>query len=369
MIGARFSPLCVTLYAPSFPILESSLPNATMSVENHLTGFLPASSKSMKLRILSAGDVRQALPMNDAIAAMRVAFAEHARGDAHSPLRTHLQTEGGMSLFMPAYLPQIGALAQKIVSVFPQNPTRGLPTINGVVVVLNPDTGEVRALLEGGALTAIRTAAASGLATDLLARPESRVLALIGAGGQAYDQVQGVLAVREIAEVRIASKSGVSAEHLAQQLREEGVDARAVGVREAVQGADIITTVTNSTAPVFLDADVKPGAHINLMGAYTRDMQEAPASTILRARVFVDDVMAAAHEAGDIIKPIRANLYSTNDLAGTLGQLVLGEVAGRQTDDEITIFKSVGLAVQDAAAAARAIDRAEEMELGVVVEM
>ena len=323
----------------------------------------------MKLRILSSRDIRQALPMPEAIEAMRTAFAEHARGLAQAPLRSRIQTETGVSLFMPAYLPTSKALAQKIVSVFPDNPARGLSTINGVVIVLDPDTGLPRALLEGAAITAIRTGAASGLATELLARPDSRIFALIGAGGQAYDQVMAVLAVREITEVRIASRSGESAVRLARRLQKDGINARAAGAREAVQGADIITAVTDSTTPVFLDADVAPGAHINLVGAYTRDMQEAPASTILRARVFVDDVMAAAHEAGDIIKPIRANLYSTDDLAGALGQLVLGEAPGRQSDEEITIFKSVGLAVQDAAAAARALNRAEAAGLGTIIEL
>ncbi len=316
------------------------------------------------LRVLTADDVRAALPMPDAIEAMRVAFAELARGQAQSPQRLHITTEQGTALFMPAYLPQSQALAQKIVSVFPQNPKRGLPTIHGLVIVLDPETGAPLALLEGATLTAIRTAAATGLATDLLARPESQVLAIIGAGGQAYDQVRAVLAVREIREVRVASKRGQSAQALAQRLREEGIPARATDVRSAVQGADILCAATDSTTPVFLDADVKPGAHINLIGAYTPEMQEAPAATILRARVFVDDVMAAAHEAGDIIKVVRAGLYSMNDLAGTLGQLVLGEVPGRESPEEITLFKSVGLAVQDAAAAARALARAEALGLG-----
>ncbi len=323
----------------------------------------------MKLRILTADEVRQALPMSEAIRAMRVAFAELARGQAQTPQRLVVHTEAGSALFMPAYLPESRSLAQKIVSVFPQNPNLGLSTIHGLVIVMDPETGAPRALLEGAALTAIRTGAASGLATDLLARPDSRVFTLIGAGGQAYDQVQAVLAVRDIQDVRIVSKSGESAERLAQRLREEGVQARAADVREAVQGADIITAVTDSTTPVFLDADVSPGAHINLVGAYTPEMQEAPASTILRARVFVDDVMAAAHEAGDIIKPVRAGLYSMNDLAGTLGQLVLGEVAGRESDEQITVFKSVGLAVQDAAAAAQALIRAEQLGLGAEIAL
>ena len=323
----------------------------------------------MKLRILTADDIRQALPMPEAIDAMRQAFAEHARGQTQSPQRLVIATDAGVSLFMPAYLPESRALAQKIVSVFSNNPARGLPTIHGLVIVLDPDTGQPLALLEGASLTAIRTGAASGLATDLLARPQAQVFTLIGAGGQAYDQVRAVLAVRDIAEVRIVSKGGESAARLAQRLREEGVNARAMNVREAVQGADIITAVTDSHTPVFLDADVAPGAHINLVGAYTRDMQEAPASTILRAKVYVDDVMAAAHEAGDLIKPVRAGLYSMNDLAGTLGQLLLGEVPGRESEDEITVFKSVGLAVQDAAAAARALARAEQLGLGTEITL
>ncbi len=323
----------------------------------------------MKLRILTADDVRQALPMPEAIDAMRQAFAQLARGRAQSPQRLVISADAGVSLFMPAYLPESRALTEKIVSVFPDNPARGLPAIHGLVIALDPDTGQPRALLEGASLTAIRTGAASGLATDLLARPRVQVFALIGAGGQAYDQARAVLTVREIFEVRIASKSGASAARLAERLRQEGVNARAADVREAVQGADIITAVTDSATPVFLDADVAPGAHINLVGAYTRDMQEAPASTIMRAKVYVDDVMAAAHEAGDLIKPVRAGLYSFDQVTGTLGQLLLGEVSGRESEEEITLFKSVGLAVQDAAAAARALARAEAMGLGMEVEL
>ena len=323
----------------------------------------------MKLRILTANDIRQALPMSEAIAAMRQAFAEHARGQTQTPQRLVLDTGIGVSLFMPTYLRESQVLAQKIVSVFAQNADRGLPTIHGLVILLDPATGQPRALLEGATLTAIRTGAASGLATDLLARPDARILAMIGAGAQAYDQVRAVMTVREITEVRIASKHGASAQHLAERLVQEGIHARAMSAREAVQGADIITTATTSTTPVFLDADVAPGAHINLVGAYTRDMQEAPASTIMRAKVYVDDLMAAAHEAGDLIKPVRAGLYSFESVTGTLGQLVLGEVPGREGNDEITLFKSVGLAIQDAAAATRALERAEALELGTVITL
>ena len=321
------------------------------------------------MRILTSDDIHQALPMTEAIDAMRQAFIELARGQVQSPQRLVITTAKGSNLFMPAYMAESGALVQKIVSVYPGNHELGLPTIHGIVIMLDTETGRPLALMDGAALTAIRTGAASGLATDLLARPDAHVFALIGAGGQAYEQVRAVMAVREITEVRISSRRGASAERLARKLRAEGIPARATDPREAVRGADIITTVTDSRTPVFLDADVSRGTHINLVGAYTRDMQEAPASTILRARVFVDDVMAAAHEAGDIIKPVRAGLFSMDELTGTLGDLLLGRVQGRRRPQDITVFKSVGLAVQDAAAAARALVRAEALGLGVQVEL
>ncbi|RUA17299.1 MAG: ornithine cyclodeaminase [Clostridia bacterium] len=324
----------------------------------------------MRLRILNAQDIFLALPMPEAIEAMRIAFTELARGNTQTPQRLVIHARDGDSLFMPAFLPESNALAQKIVSVFPNNPQKGLPTINGLIIVIDADNGQPKALLEGAALTALRTGAASGLATDLLARADSHILTILGAGGQAYHQVKAVLAVRPITEVIIVSKHGQSSRTLAQRLRDEDIHARATeDIRAAVQQADILTTVTNSTTPVFLDADITPGLHINLVGAYTSNMQEAPAATIMRARVFVDDLMAAVHEAGDIIKPIRANLMSSNDLAGALGGLVTGHIEGRQSSKQITIFKSVGLAVQDVAAATKALYRAKELGLGQEIEL
>lgn len=323
----------------------------------------------MKLRILSAADVRAAPPMTAAIEAMRLAFGELAGGTAHAPLRTPLRTPAGVTLFMPGFLAESGALAQKIVSIYVDNPARGLPVINGLVVVLDPTSGLPLALLDGGALTSIRTAAAPGLATDLLARPDARVLALFGAGGMAYDQVQAMLAVREIAEVRIVSKSGRSCAQLAERLRAEGANARSMGAAEAVPGADIISCATDSSAPLFDDADVSPGTHINLVGAYTPQMQEAPPATVVRARVVIDQMEAALAEAGDLLKPLAAGLIEQSHISTTLGELVLGSAPARQSVDQITLFKSVGLAAQDVAAAAVALERAEREGLGTVVEL
>ena len=324
----------------------------------------------MHLRILSAHDVREALPMSEAIDAMRVAFREVATGNARIPLRTPLRTDGGVVLFMPGYLESSGGLAQKIGSVYNENPDRGLPAITGLVVVLDSETGVPLAVLEGGALTAIRTGAAAGLAADLLARPDSRVLAQFGAGGMAYDHVRAILAVRPIREVRIVSRSGQSCRRLAERLREEGVNAFSVrDPGQAIRGADIITCVTPSLEPLFRDEDVSPGAHINLMGAYTPEMQEAPARTVMRARVFIDQLEAALAEAGDLLKPLAANQVEQTHFQRTIGDLLLGKVQGRTSDDEITLFKSVGLAAQDVAAAARALARAEAKGLGIRVEM
>ncbi|RME82803.1 MAG: ornithine cyclodeaminase [Caldilineae bacterium] len=324
----------------------------------------------MLIRLLSAADVRQALPMSEAIAAMRVAFAEMAAGTARVPLRTSLSTGRGVTLFMPGYLAGSNSLAQKVVSVYAGNAERGLPVINGVVLVLDSETGVPRAILDGGTLTAIRTGAAAGLATDLLARPDCRVLALFGAGGQAYDQVQAVLAVRPIRQVRILSRSGRSCQALARRLREEGIDA--ISMRDpatAIRDADIISCATPATEPLFADADVPDGAHINLVGAFTPQMQEAPPETVARARVIVDDVEAALEEAGDLLKPLGAGLIDREHFSTTLGDLLAGRAPGRQSDQEITLFKSVGLAAQDVAAAAQALQIAETRDLGVLVEL
>ncbi|HBY94502.1 MAG TPA: ornithine cyclodeaminase [Chloroflexi bacterium] len=322
----------------------------------------------MQLRVLSADHVRAALPMPAAIEAMREAFAQLAQGQAEVPLRTPVRTPAGVTLFMPGYLAGSSALAQKIVSIYPGNQSLGLPSLNGLVIVLDPATGFPRAILDGGTLTAIRTGAASGLATDLLARPESSVLALFGAGGQAYDQVTGVRAVRPLQEVRIVSAHGERCVVLAERLQREGLAARSVrDPGEAVRGAAIIACATTSHRPLFRDEDVAPGTHINAVGAFTPEMQEVPPSTVARASVVIDQLEAALAEAGDLLKPLAAGLIEQGHFETTLGEVVLGQAPGRRSPEEITLFKSVGLAAQDVAAASRALARAEAEDLGVVV--
>ncbi|MBW2094263.1 MAG: hypothetical protein JRI80_05195 [Deltaproteobacteria bacterium] len=319
----------------------------------------------MKIRILSADAIKAALPMQDAIQVMASAFGQFSAGKAVVPLRSRLHTEKGVTLLMPAYLRESRNLAIKIVSIYGKNPEAGLPTVTAVVTVLDPDTGMPLAFMDGDSLTAIRTGAAGGLAADLLSRKGARRVVLFGAGVQGRSQLRGVMAVRSIEEVFVIDQAEKKARHLADEIR-TWPHAPAVhipsAITEAVREADIILAATTSTMPLFDGNDLKPGAHVTGVGAFTPDMQEIDENTVRRARVIVDSREACLAEAGDIIKP-------NASIDAELGDIVNGRYPGRQTDEEITFFKSVGLAAQDAAAAAAVLARAEKKGMGTLVEM
>ncbi len=325
--------------------------------------------------ILTADEVRKALPMNEAIEAMKKAYASLSDGTAEVPLRTRLPIPDSeaLSLFMPAYVNSEdgNALAIKIVSLFPTNPRRGLAYIQAAVLVFDPETGQAIALLEGSSLTAIRTGAASGAAIDLLARPESKVVAVFGAGAQGRTQLEAACTARKIETAFIFDADRNKAGLFAEEMRGKGFtkDIRvALNSQEAIENADIICTATTSTKPVFEDAHVRSGTHISAVGSYTPEMQEVPAETLQRAKIFVDSRSASLEEAGDLIQPMRAGLFDECHICGELGEVVLGKVAGRQSADEITYFKSVGVAVQDAMAAQVALNNARKMSIGREVD-
>jgi ornithine cyclodeaminase/alanine dehydrogenase-like protein (mu-crystallin family) len=326
-----------------------------------------------KLRILNADNVRQALPMNEAIAAMKLAFAQLSAGLADVPLRSqvHVADQDGVTLIMPAYLQDSRDLAVKIVSVYPNNARRRLPTIHAAVLVVDADTGQPVALLEGGALTAIRTGAGSGAATELLARSDASEVAILGSGVQARTQLEAVCTVRQIRSVRVYSPNRDHAQAFAAEMAGIGpvpADVQAVATpAEAVAGADIICTATDSSVPVFDGADLKPGAHVNAVGSFTPEMQEVDAGTIRRALVVVDSVEFAMEEAGDLLIPIGAGVIDRDHIHAELGEIINGSKPGRQGPEQITYFKSCGIAVQDAAAASAALRRAEAENLGLVV--
>ncbi|MFQ5680377.1 MAG: ornithine cyclodeaminase family protein [Gemmatimonadota bacterium] len=336
----------------------------------------------MPVRALSGADVQAAVDMPAAIDAMRSAFGQLSAGRARVPRRLHLAAEGGVTLVMPAFLEESGALGAKVASLFEGNRERGLPAIQGVVLLLDGRTGNPRALLDGAVLTALRTGAGSGLATELLAPPEASVLAVFGAGVQARTQIEAVRAVRPVREVRIVSRSRASAERLAAELEHRAAEPAAARDPEsappeirvledrtaALRGAEIVIAATSSSSPVFGGAYLEPGAHVCAIGAYTPEMQEVDTSTVRRARVVVDTRDGALAEAGDLIRPIREGILDPGTIV-ELGEIVNGTAPPGREGRQVTLYKSVGTAVQDVELARVVAKRAETLGLGTTFEL
>lgn len=314
--------------------------------------------------------------MDTAIEAMKRAYASLSEGTAVVPLRTRLfiPNSEALSLFMPAYVHSGDgkALAIKTVSLFPANPARGLAYIQAAVLAFDPETGRAIALLEGSSLTAIRTGAAGGAAIDLLARRDSKVVAIFGAGAQGRTQLEAACTARKIETAFIFDPSHEKAKAFAEEMKGKGSITKDIRVassaKEPAENADVICTATTSTQPVFDDTDIKAGTHISAVGGYLPEMQEVPAATLRRAVVVVDSRSACLEEAGDLIQPLRAGLFDESHIHAELGEILLGRRPGRQSDDEITYFKSVGIAVQDAMAAQVALENARKMNIGREVD-
>ncbi len=311
--------------------------------------------------VIPAQRLRELVPVRTAIDAVRDGFIAGSSGDIEQPSR--LVLEGGQALAMLAADRRGIGTVLKAVTVRRQNAARGLPVVQAVVVWFDGDTGTPEALIDGTTLTALRTGAASGVATDLLAPPEAGVLAMIGAGGQAPDQVRAVCAVRPICEVRVASRNPAHAASLAARLAAELEPVRVVAtsVAGAIAGADVVCTATTATEPLFAARDLAPTVHVNAVGAYTETMCELPAELLAGASVIaVDRVEAAMAEAGDLIQAIRRGLLRPDRLV-EIGALLARPTAppgGR------TVFKSVGVAAQDWALARIAVERARAQGTG-----
>ncbi len=326
----------------------------------------------VKIRILSREDVRQALDMKQAIELMRGAFIALSEGRAVAPVRMRLPASehDGWALFMPSYLPDLAQIGLKVVNVNPTNDARGLPFIHALVMVSDAATGRPLAVMDGEYLTALRTGAGSGLATDLLAHPDAAVAALFGAGVQARTQLEAVCAVRPIRRAYVFNRTRNHAETFAREMSARlNLDVQVAGSPAALQEADVVCTATSSLDPVFAHADLKPGAHINGIGSYRPDMTEIPSETVLAARVVVDHRPACLAEAGDLLKPLADGLITEAHIHAELGEVAAGHKAGRTSDDEITFFKSVGNAVQDLASASHIVAVAQARNLGTEVEL
>jgi ornithine cyclodeaminase/alanine dehydrogenase-like protein (mu-crystallin family) len=321
------------------------------------------------MRVLTAADVRSAVSMTDAIDAVRDGFIALSTGRANVPLRGVLETDVGITLMMPAHVEGDPISTVKVVSVYPRNAEAGLPTINAAVLVISATTGVPLALMDGTMLTALRTGAASGLATDLLARPEAATLGVIGTGVQARTQVEAVCAVRPIAEIRLFGLSG--AEAMAEELREK-YDVEIVVAQtahSALDGVDVIVAATNSKTPVIHGVDVSPGTHINGIGSFTPEMQEIAADVVTKAKIVVDERKGAWAEAGDLIIARDQGLISEADIHAEIGEIAAGLADGRTNPDEVTFFKSVGNAVQDAVVAGKVVAVMDERGLGTEVTL
>ncbi len=319
--------------------------------------------------ILNAADLRRALPMRETIEAMKRAYAALSAGQAKVPLRTSLPipAQNASTLLMPAYVTgeEEDALAVKIATLFPYNVPAGLPLIHAAVLAMDATTGQMLALLEGGSLTAIRTGAGGGAAADLLARPDSHTVALFGAGVQSRTQLEAVCAVRDIQKVWIYA---TNPEQIAALIAEMRVRVRATllpatSPRHALVEADIVCAATTTQTPLFEDAELRPGTHVTGVGSYTPAMIEIPPTTVARARVVVDSRTACQVEAGEIMRAAELGIFDWKN-AAELGEIILGTQIGRTSPEQITFFKSVGVAVQDAVAAGLALKNALKLGLG-----
>ena len=300
----------------------------------------------MSLMLLSATDIKQCINMQQAIDAMENAFLQLAQHQVVLPLRTPLPitNENAICLTMPAYLQQQRQLGLKVVSLFPNNHQHQLPSINGVILLLDATTGQPKALMDASYLTALRTGAVSGLATKLLAENDAKHVAIIGSGTQAMTQLDAIRAVRPIQHVSVWSRTPKHALLFAKQLEHQMDVQVSTTIQDAIKNADIICTATQSTEPLIYLDDIKSDVHINAIGSHTKTMHEIAPDVFTKSVTIVDQITAALAEAGEIIQAVESNLIRTNSLI-EIGNLLMHPKP--ELKHQRTVFKSVGLAIQD----------------------
>lgn len=322
--------------------------------------------------ILTRADLEAVLEVDAVIAAVEEAFRQHARRAVRLLPRQSLALEGrDVLLLMPCALPGARALGTKTVTVCFDNPRRGLPTILASYLLHDPETGEPLAFMEAGYLTALRTGATSAAAAKRLARPESRVAACFGAGVQAGFQLRCLKAVLPLERAEVVSRSRETAAAFAERMSGAlGLSVSpAASASAALAAADVVVAATTSATPVVEGRRLRPGTHVDAVGAFTPTTRELDTETIRRARVFVDTFEGAWHEAGDVLLPVQEGAIGRDHVAGELSELVTGAKPGRRAADEITVFKSVGFAAEDAVTARLAYDRACATGRGLTVDL
>ncbi len=326
-----------------------------------------------EMLLLTKEDIKKVFSIKDAIETNKEAFVHVVDKTCEIPLRTQIQAPkyDGCFLFMPAYAEGIDRASLKIVDIFPQNVEEGKSTSPAQVLLIDGKDGFIKAIMDGTYVTQLRTGAASGAAFDLLGKKDGKIGAMIGTGGQAAMQLEAMLAVRKLDEVRIFSRNAERKEAFVAQMQEE---MKAYGTKivsaatsdEAVEGADFLITVTPSTEPVFDATKVKAGCTVSCVGAYQHKMQEMDPVVLTRAtKIYFDSEEAVLSEAGDITIPLGDGTITKDDFTGDLGQLIKGEIVGRENDEEIIVFKSVGVGAQDLMAANLIYEKAKAAGVGM----
>jgi len=325
------------------------------------------------MRVLTEADVAALLPIPEAIVVVDRAMRTVSAGGAELPLRNVVPVGGGNFMgVMPGALGDPPCYGVKLVSLFPGNPARGLSSHRGAVVLFEAETGGAVAMMDAGLLTAIRTAAASGVATRVLAREEASRLALIGYGEQAEHHLEAMLAVRPITHVHVAGRDAARARAFAGHAaaHHPGLAFEAGGdIRAAVEGADIVCTVTAAPRPVLDGAWLRPGQHLNVVGASIPSKREVDDAAVLRSRVFVDYRPSTFAQAGEIVDMIAAGTIDEAHVRAEIGEVLSGAAPGRGRDDEITLYRSLGIAAQDLAAAQHVLEAAQAQGIGTEVAL
>lgn len=315
---------------------------------------------------LNETDVREVLSMAALIEAMEMALAAFSGGTVKQPVRAVIETPGGFFASMPAYLGSAPAMGAKLVTVFHDNPSHGLPTHLATIVLLDPATGNLLAILDGRFITEARTAAVSAVATRYLAREDATVLAIIGSGVQARSHLEALSLERTFADVRCWSPSAAHVANFAAESRKHLVRVEQ-SAEAATRGADVIVLVTASPTPVIEDSWVKPGACVISVGACRPNQREMDPALVERARLVVDSRAAALKESGDVVQGILEGRFGESHIAAELGQVVADPKLGRRNASEVIVFKSLGLAVEDVAAADLAYRRATRSAKGAAI--
>ena len=346
--------------------------------------------------LINKEEIRKVFSMEDAIEANKECYMAYSRGEFEMPQRAVINGRNGNYLFMPAYSERLGAAGLKIVNIMPGNPALGLPASIGQVLLIDGKTGRVSAMMDGTYITALRTAAASGAAFDEFGKPDASVGALIGTGSQAMSQLEAMLTVRNLKEVRVAArdfeKTKIFVEEARKRFTVSGFGTEKTGIghadnksekydnlngssdvriiaredtNEAVDGADLITLVTTAGSPVCSAEYFKPGVVISAVGAYTYDMQELDPAVFKKCgKIYFDSEEAVLSESGDILRPLDEGILSKEQFTGDIGDCLLGRIPGRGSDDEIIVFENVGIGALDLYTAQKVYERAVDAGIG-----